>query len=274
MDMHGIGRRYLVVLLAAALFVAGVAAGAVGQSDKADVFTGCVNENSGVLRKVATGLEPARPCNGQEAPITWDRAEPALEGRIAALEAQVDDLEAQVEELEALTDQVDELRARLAGVSRSGDTLTFSGMNLEVLNGLGHTYTRNGLGNIIIGYSEDYGNDETRTGSHYLVVGRDHTYTRYGGIVVGYDNSATGSYASVAGGLHNTASGDHSSVTGGDGNVASGWSATVSGGRENAADGTASSVSGGYAATASGYRSSILGGHAPSVTWPYGIYPE
>jgi hypothetical protein len=199
---------------------------------------------------------------------------PALEKRVTALEAEVDELQTTVDELETLVAEVDELKALLAGVSRNGDTLTFSGMNLEVLNGQGHTYTSNGLGNIIIGYNEDNGNDEVRTGSHYLVVGRDHTYTRYAGIVVGYNNSATGSYASVCGGLNSTASGDHSTVSGGDRNIASGWTASVSGGRENTANGTASSVSGGYAATASGYRSSILGGHAPSVTWSYGIYPD
>ena len=38
-----------------------------------NVFTGCVNQNSGVLRNVAIGIEPAKDCNDEEFQITWDR---------------------------------------------------------------------------------------------------------------------------------------------------------------------------------------------------------
>jgi hypothetical protein len=38
---------------------------------------------------VAIGFEPAETCNPQEQPITWDRAGPGFEGRIAALEERV-----------------------------------------------------------------------------------------------------------------------------------------------------------------------------------------
>ena len=62
-------------------------------ADRGDGFTGCLNENSGGLRNVAVGFEPAKPCNDEEQPITWDRAGPAFEGRIAALEQRVAELE-------------------------------------------------------------------------------------------------------------------------------------------------------------------------------------
>jgi hypothetical protein len=83
-------RRYLLMLVAAvALVGSGLGVAALAQPDTGDVFTGCLNENSGVLGNVAVGFEPADACNPQEAQITWDRAGPAFEGRIAALEERV-----------------------------------------------------------------------------------------------------------------------------------------------------------------------------------------
>jgi hypothetical protein len=267
-------RYYFPVVAVVALVVSGLGLTASAQQDTSDVLTGCLNEQSGVLRNVAVGTDPIGACNPQEAVVTWGQGDPALEGRVAALEAEVAALEAEVEELRGLSGDVAELQALLAGVERNGDTLTFSGMNVQVVNGLGNTYTENGLGNIVVGYNEDFGNDEIRTGSHFVVVGRDHTYTTYGGIVVGYDNSVVAPYSSVSGGIHGIASGSHSSVSGGDGNVAADIYASVSGGRANVASGTASSVSGGRGGTASGFVSSILGGYFQTVDISYGTYPN
>jgi hypothetical protein len=209
----------------------------------------------------------------------------ALEAAVAALTARVDTLESKVAGLES---DNDDLEALLAGVTRNGDTLKFTGMNLQVVNGLGSTATSNGLGNVIIGYNEDVGTSETRTGSHYLIVGREHTWTAYAGIVAGYSstvtgayasvsggyyNTASGTYTSVSGGLYNTASGNYSSVSGGWSNTASGWYASVSGGRDNRASGNYSSVSGGRDNRASGDYTSILGGQNQTVNTTYGIYP-
>ena len=83
-------RRYLWVLVViVALFVSTVGVTALAQTDEGDVFTGCVNDKSGVLKNVAIGFEPVTACNDQESQITWDRAGPAFEERIAALEEQV-----------------------------------------------------------------------------------------------------------------------------------------------------------------------------------------
>src|SRR5207253_11308856 len=61
-----------------------------------------------------------------------------------------------------------------------------------------------------------------RSGSHNVVVGDEHTYSSFGGLVAGSHNSITGRFASVTGGGFNTASGDHSSVSAGGFNSASG----------------------------------------------------
>ena len=89
-------------------------------------------------------------------------------------------------------------------ISIEEETVLISGANLQVVSGSGETAEAvNGTGNIIIGYDEDSGND--KSGSHNLVVGFGHTYSSYGGIVVGFKNSITGVYSSVSGGAGNTA---------------------------------------------------------------------
>ena len=129
-------------------------------------------------------------------------------------------------------------------VNESTNTVLISGANLQVVSGSGETAEAvNGTGNIVIGYNEDDGGDD-KSGSHNLVVGYGHTYSSYGGIVVGRHNSITGNYSSVSGGADNTASGDYSSVSGGFSNTASGIDSSVSGGWDNTASGGGVSVSG------------------------------
>jgi len=226
-----------------------------------------------------------------------------LPEEVAALTARVTQLESQVE---ALLTQLDThsavaaahhvpesiavpiLEDLLDGVSRGTDafgydTLRFTGMNVQIVNGEGETDSTNGMGNLIIGYNPLRGNSECpdgldcdrRTGSHTLVIGRQHNYTSWGGVVAGYynetsapfasvsggySNLASGAYSSVSGGTYNIASGDFASVSGGQDNIASGESASVSGGVVNIADGDAASISSGRTNTASGESASVSGG--------------
>lgn len=71
--------------------------------------------------------------------------------------------------------------------------------------------------------------EDKRGGSHMLVTGVDHTYTRFGGLLAGTGNSAAGDWASVTGGNNNTASSREASVTGGQFNEASVPAASVTG---------------------------------------------
>ncbi len=150
------------------------------------------------------------------------------------------------------------MQATLAGVTRAGSTLVFSGMNLQVLSGSGATDGAvNGLGNVIIGYNES---PRTQTGSHNLVLGNQ-DFESYGGLIAGLGNTITEPYATVTAGGNNTASGFAASVSGGDKNTASGIDPSVSGGDFNTASGAESSVSGGFGNTALGLNSSVAGGH-------------
>ncbi len=147
-------------------------------------------------------------------------------------------------------------------------SVVFTGVNVHIRDGLGSTSGFdgttthvNGLGNLIIGYDEPRSSGSDKSGSHNLVVGTYNNYTSYGGLVVGLDNTISGTYASVCGGHDNTASGSSTSVSGGYRNTASNLYASVSGGRFNTASGYFSSISGGYTNTASQQDTSVLGGH-------------
>jgi hypothetical protein len=134
-----------------------------------------------------------------------------------------------------------------------GPNIVFSGANIHIVSGSGATddnlskgESLTGLGNLIIGYNEDPANPAfrfsgtplgpgDRGGSHNLVIGRGHTFTKaaFGGLVAGEVNKISNSEASILGGGNNTASGVAASVLGGVGNTASGVAASVLGGTYN-----------------------------------------
>jgi len=172
--------------------------------------------------------------------------------------AEVDGLKA---EIATLKTAVGQLTTLLQNVSRSGNDLYFTGVNVHVRNGLNNTETKNGYGNLIVGYNEPRNDGaDDRSGSHYIVAGTSNNYSSYGGLVAGYWNTASGVYASVSGGSANTASGAAASVSGGYYSSASGNYASVSGGAENTASGNHANVSGGFENTASGPYASVSGG--------------
>lgn len=209
-------------------------------------------------------------------------------GECATLEPRVDELEDALattqQQLAQVTTALTSLQALLAGVSRTEDALVISGVNLQVVDGSGATAGPvNGVGNIIIGYNEQTG-EQTRTGSHNLIIGVEHEYTSFAGIVAGerntisnraatvlggMDNAATFPYSSVAGGSENSAIGQFASVAGGFLNKASGTNAAVAGGCENEATNTYAAVSGGRLSIASGQWSSVTGGYNNKATALY-----
>lgn len=165
-----------------------------------------------------------------------------------------------------LETQLAQVTALLANVTRGTvqgqDTIRFSGVNVQIVDGSGNTSrTVNGLGNLILGHNELRGSGDVRTGSHNIVVGSYHNYSSYGGLVAGYRNTISGSYASVSGGSYNAASASNASVSGGTSNIASGLLSSVSGGMYNTADGNYSSVSGGYDHDATGTYDWRAGGY-------------
>jgi hypothetical protein len=147
-------------------------------------------------------------------------------------------------------------------------TVLVSGASVQVVNGEGKTASANGTGNLVIGYDENGGKHE-QTGSHDLIVGEEQTFTSYGGILGGFENTISAPAASVTGGDFNVASEAWASVSGGNRNNASGPAGSVSGGYESTAEGAYSSVSGGRSNSATGYVSSVSGGDLNNAGSPY-----
>jgi hypothetical protein len=161
--------------------------------------------------------------------------------------------------------------------SQVGTEVFFTGCNVNIRSGSGSTDGPiNGTGNLVVGYNANDGS-RYRPGSHNIVVGDQHTYQSYGGLVAGFANTISGPYASVTGGNCNVAgygpaplqgcapadSGPFAaSVSGGGANVASGTVASVSGGASNKASGNAAAVSGGLFNSATGFDASVSGGVA------------
>lgn len=163
-------------------------------------------------------------------------------------------------------------------------TLQVSGANLQIVNGEGITNSTNGAGNLIIGYDSGAGE---QSGSHNLILGFGQTYTSWGTLIGGGNNTSLAqaglimgdrglqgaAFASVTGGFENRARGLHSWVGGGFNNEASGEVSSVSGGQNNGASGPSSSVSGGGSNRAVGDTTAILGGLGNVLVVPYSHFP-
>jgi len=249
----------------------------------------------------------------------------SLQTQNSTLQTQVTALQTAVASLQAASGTLATVSQYMSVETVNGHpTVRFTGANVQVVNGMGSTTTANGLGNLIIGYDEpdtlpgalnlhrctiganpaSYASvtDETscvaaggewvntgfKTGSHYVVLGSQNNYSRWGGLIAGFQNTSNFNYASVSGGTNNTASnlyssvsggrgntarGDSSSVSGGSGNTASGNFASVSGGQSNAASGGDANVTGGANNVASGQYSSVLGGYQQNATSSYETIP-
>jgi hypothetical protein len=121
-------------------------------------------------------------------------------------------------QLLSLPDRLAAVEGKLTSVTfdAAANEVVITGANLRLRNGLGSTETTNGLGNLIVGYNEPReGEENIRTGSHNVVVGKQHQFSSIGGLVVGLQNEIHGAFASVSGGVRNTAAGEHASISGG-----------------------------------------------------------
>jgi hypothetical protein len=223
-----------------------------------------------------------------------DATDAAHQEQIDAQQAEIDSLTTQLAAIDATYLQqlqayveVDEL------TNPSQPVVRVVAANLQIVNGGGNTESINGTGNLIVGYNEAWGTtvactdgyynqDQAtceaeglvwaanhRSGSHNLVVGTGHSYSRFGGFVAGQYSVINGEYVSVSGGDSHTASAQWSSVSGGYHNIASENNASVSGGEENTAAAYAASISGGNLNVASGGYSSISGGSENTATTTY-----
>lgn len=212
---------------------------------------------------------------------SWKPVVAAMQAQITALQKQVQTLQMalaskQAQNAFALGQYVSVTQQSQYGVR--GPNVIFGGVNVHIRSGSGRTVDNSGLGNLVVGYDDDFGVtglDAYRSGSNNLVVGDDHQFTSSGGLLAGYENTIGAPYASVSGGIGNISTGEYSSISGGGYNNSEGFASSVSGGINNFATGDEASVSGGvsnyatigmasvsggFSNTASAYYASVLGG--------------
>jgi trimeric autotransporter adhesin len=146
-------------------------------------------------------------------------------------------------------------------------TIRFSGVNVQIVSGSGATNgTVNGEGNLVLGYDENPSN-LAQSGSHDLILGRNQSFKGYGELVGGYQNVASGAYATVFG-VGNNVSASYSAVTGGNANAAKGTAASVTGGYKNTAAGSYTSITGGCSNLAGSGTVSINSLCTDTTTYP------
>lgn len=225
----------------------------------------------------------------------------ALKDAVEALQIRVQELE---EDLQAVAQSdVLGLEGRVALVTDNNgyQTVRFTGVNVQVINGSGQT-TANGVGNLIVGYNSGrtVGNPgcsdgqhvnivdcqgagqlwavNHKSGSHNIVVGNSNAYSQTGGFVAGFQNSINRNYASISGGERNLATGVASSISGGFFNQALSAYGSILGGRNN---GTAPGTGGQYSAIVGGENNNtlsnysvVLGGTGNLANTVHGIVPS
>ena len=208
----------------------------------------------------------------------------ALQTLVSAQAAAIAALQAELAALRANSVLALDGKLSLGADAQGQPTAMLSGVNVQIVNGLGSTGAVDGLGNLTIGYNENaptptvfcsngnYIDQATceangelwaanqRTGSHNLILGAGNAYTRHGTLVAGYANSTNAAYASISGGNYNLARGEHSAISGGYLNRTDNFSSSVSGGTDNVASGGNSSISGGRTNRTTGPDSSVHGG--------------
>lgn len=207
----------------------------------------------------------------QPAPVLIDSVD--LLSVIQMMQAQITALQSQVASLEASA--VPGL-GNYVSVDDSAHTVLVSGANLQVHNGQSASAS-NGLGNVFLGFNglqADQDPQETRNGSHNLVVGYGHFYTgndnlisgvtnrAYGdqGVVFGFNNRSWDVNTTVLGGGNNGAYGNATTVVGGFSNVTYGTSNVVLGGGGNVSNGNADVIVGGDNNVTNGDFALCMGG--------------
>lgn len=180
-------------------------------------------------------------------------------------------------------------------------TLRISGINVQLVNGLGATnglpgnpnevdtaqIQVNGAGNLIVGYGELIGSmpQRTRLGSHTISVGVDNGFAKFGGLVGAKANDLQGAFGSISGGRANVigdapnsyGSGSNTkgnSISGGAEHSARGYYGSISGGKFNSSGARgylkaalAVSIAGGLGNSADGANDSISGGRSNSIRY-------
>ena len=186
-------------------------------------------------------------------------------------------------ELAELKSILPDIKFNAAGIGGK-PTIQFSGVNVQVVNGMGQTTSTNGACNLVIGYDPSRETDQlaqprtrSRPRIHQLcgiLSGGENAITApFADVLASQGNHASSILSAVLGGENNSASEQSSVVVRGNANEATGSDSTVLGGYEGNASGNTASLSGGEHNTAAGEDSSVLGGSHVDLTGVAAVSP-
>ena len=218
---------------------------------------------------------------------TMETSVSGLEGDLTSLETDLSDLQSDLltldTDLTSLSSTVDDQEVVVANASKlldyvevEDEVVKFVGANVYVQSGSGSTDdggSLTGLGNLVIGYGETDA-DDTWNGSHMLVLGMNHSFSGYGGIIAGYDNEAAGEFASILGGELNFVDGDNSVVVAGYMNEATGEDAAILAGELILTSGYVSAGVGGSSNEATNSYTVVLAGTGEIASAGYEYAPN
>lgn len=251
-----------------------------------------------VMGCLFAGSVAAGPPEGGPIADLNDRVD-ELTQRVEVVETDVSDIDERLSDVVEVVDVTEALEmcvrvveGELGGMP--GPHWIFSGCNVHVrAKNLATDAPTNGRGNLVLGYNEGrcvtkepfsghFPDDELtfpkacltdaecgdgavcdlsgRGGSHNLIVGQQHRFPSFGGILGGRMNETTGRASSAAAGARNLAAGPYSGISGGAHNVAGGQGASVAGGTLNEADGRFATTAGGSLNRATGHSAHTSGG--------------
>lgn len=117
------------------------------------------------------------------------------------------------------------------GQGGTTQTLRITGVDVQIVNGVGTSLSANGVGNLVMGYNElrNDGSDD-HNGSHNIIAGTRNNYSKSCGVNIGFENELHGEMASLISTENSNVSDWCSNITGGYLNTVMGkWSAITSG---------------------------------------------
>ena len=97
---------------------------------------------------------------------------------------------AQLQRVQLLTPQQQAVLSHMSivylddGQGGQTETIRFTGVDVQIVNGLNDTTTNNGHGNLLLGYAEPPSGAFDRTGSHNLVLGTENSYASHSNLLV------------------------------------------------------------------------------------------
>ena len=137
-----------------------------------------------------------------------------LENQLYEAQKEIASLKAELDELK--NNSVLDLDGLLS-LTQDGngfDTVLFSGVNVQVVNGTGLTESANGQGNLVLGYNSPGLASTDRIGSHNLIIGDEQNYPHTAQLVAAAIVSATDLDIGAGGNIISSAGANHTVIVG------------------------------------------------------------